>query len=92
MKSASGRGIAQAVGMMARAVLHQHGDATAQLLVDFLDGGRVPAQQRINAAADVEQRHVIVGEGTDAHDEVAVGIVRRVVFRNNFHSQSSHRN
>ena len=45
--------------MMPAAVLDHQRDSAAELLVDIFNGQRIPAQQRVNAAADFEQRNVL---------------------------------
>ena len=81
-------GIAEAVGMVGRAVLDHHGDPAAELVVAILDGQRMPLEQEILAAADVQQRNVVPGQlpelrevarpdrgivGVDARDLVGMG-------------------
>ena len=51
--------------MMGDAFLDHHGDPTAQLVIDVLDGQRMLLQEEVEAAANVQQRHVVLGQFTD---------------------------
>ena len=56
IQSAIGLGSRRLCGWWAGAVLDHHGDPAAQLVVAVLDGQRVPLQEEVQAAADVQQR------------------------------------
>ena len=47
-------GVLQAVRVMGMAFLNDHGDRAAQLMIDVLHGQRMPLQQEIFSAADVQ--------------------------------------
>jgi len=57
-KVRDGLGVAQAMGMMGVTFLDHHRDASAELLKDGLDGGSILAEVRIDAAADLKNRHI----------------------------------
>ena len=63
-------GIAQAVRMMGRAFLDHHGDPAAQLVIAVLDGQRMPLQEKIETAADVQQGHVVPGQLAELREGV----------------------
>ena len=48
--------------MMGGPLLDHHGDPAAQLVIAVLDGQRMPLEQKIEAAADIEQGHVVLGQ------------------------------
>ena len=51
-------GVAQAMRMMGVTFLDHHRDASAELLIDGLDGGSILAEERIYGAADLKNRHI----------------------------------
>ena len=51
-------GVAQAMRMMGVTFLDHHRDASAELLIDGLDGGSILAEHRIDGAADLKNRHI----------------------------------
>lgn len=61
----------QAVRMMAGAVLDHHRDAAAERMIDALDHVGILAEDRIDAAVDVQDGHVMLGQQGDLVDEIA---------------------
>ena len=57
-------GVAEAVRVVGGPVLDHHRDPPAELLVDVLDDEGVVAQDRIEAAADVQHGHVGLGQSS----------------------------
>ena len=56
--------------MMGRALLDHHSDPAAQLVIAVLDRQGVLFQQKIEAAANVEQGHVVLGQLPELHEGI----------------------
>jgi hypothetical protein len=47
------------VRVVSRALLQHHGNSSAQLLIEVLDDQRISSQDRVDGAADIQERHVL---------------------------------
>ena len=56
--------------MVGGAVLNHQRDSAAQLPIDAFNDQRVIAQNRIKAAADMQQRHIVLGERVELRNAV----------------------
>ena len=65
--------VAQAVRVMTAALLDHHRDSAAELLINVLHRQGVFSQQRVNAAANMQQGHVGRGQRAELHKNVRVG-------------------
>ena len=60
------------MGMMAAAFLDQHRNPAAKLVINAFDGQRKPAQEGIDAAAHVQQRHIVGCQGREPRQDLPI--------------------